>query len=213
MIRAFFLTFFIFLSFTGVNADIKIVSKKQVSPLPVISLGEKKAPVKVIMYYSLSCGHCREFAEKEFPHIKKELIDTGKVYWTYKDYPIDGPAVAAAQIAHCDKSEKYMKIAAHLLKHQDEWHVEDGWREKLIKVAEKTDLSVKEIEESLKDDDMLHAIFEDCLHARKKYGVNFAPAFVVNGKLFDPEGKSEMNFKMLQKIVSQEIESQKSKKS
>lgn len=174
--------------------------------LPLVSMGSKTAPVKVYMYYSLSCGHCREFEEKEFPKIKAELIETGKVYWVFKDYPLDGPAVSATLIAHCKSTkDDYLKIANHLMKHQEDWHVEDGWHEKLIHVSKKAGLTDEEINKTLKNEDLLHAIFEDCLNARKKYGVNFAPAFVINGKLFDPEGKSEMTFKNLQKIVREEM--------
>ena len=52
-------------------------------------LGKADAPVTIIEYASLTCPHCAHFAANTFPQIKKDLIDTGKVRWVYRDFPLD----------------------------------------------------------------------------------------------------------------------------
>src|SRR4029077_20157796 len=49
-------------------------------------LGKADAPVTIIEYASLTCPHCAHFATTTFPKIRKDLIDTGKVRWVYRDF-------------------------------------------------------------------------------------------------------------------------------
>lgn len=66
------------------------------------SVGDPNAPVKVIEYSNYTCSHCKDFAlTSEEPFVKK-YVDTGKVYFTFHNFPFEGdttgPGVAAS---HC----------------------------------------------------------------------------------------------------------------
>ena len=50
----------------------------------IISFGEPKNTI--IEYASMTCPHCSDFHGTVFPKIKKELIDTGKVKYTFRDF-------------------------------------------------------------------------------------------------------------------------------
>ncbi|MEJ2377128.1 MAG: thioredoxin domain-containing protein, partial [Pseudolabrys sp.] len=57
--------------------------------LPDLWLGDPKAPVIIIEYASMTCPHCAHFDETTFPALKKQYIDTGKVRYTMREFPLD----------------------------------------------------------------------------------------------------------------------------
>ena len=63
------------------------------------SMGDPKAPVRLDEYASLSCPHCADFTKETFDKIKATYIDTGKVFYTYTDIPLNAPALEAAMVA------------------------------------------------------------------------------------------------------------------
>ena len=57
-----------------------------------IVLGSEKAPVTVIEYASMTCPHCAHFSENTFPELQKRYIDTGKVRFIFREFPLDALA-------------------------------------------------------------------------------------------------------------------------
>ena len=47
-------------------------------PLPELSLGKDDAPVTIVEYASLTCGHCANFHNTVFPKIKEKYVDSGQ---------------------------------------------------------------------------------------------------------------------------------------
>ncbi len=80
-------------------------------------LGDKNAPVEIIEFSDYQCPFCRKFWTETLPSIKTEYIDTGKVKFVYRDFPLDSihpGATPAAEAANCvrDKGgdEAYYKM-------------------------------------------------------------------------------------------------------
>src|SRR5258705_399617 len=71
------------------------VELAKAGPLGDRTLGKPGAPVTVIEYASLGCPICGAFHQKVFPQFRKAYIDTGKVFYIYREFPI-GPSPAAA---------------------------------------------------------------------------------------------------------------------
>jgi protein-disulfide isomerase len=69
--------------------------------LPDMVMGSDKAPVTVIEYASMTCPHCAHFQETTFPELKKRYIDTGKVRYIFREFPLDSLAAAAFVLARC----------------------------------------------------------------------------------------------------------------
>ena len=63
--------------------------------------GAANAPVTIVEYASLTCPHCAHFHAETLPKLKTEYIDTGKVKLVFRDFPLDGIALAGAMIAAC----------------------------------------------------------------------------------------------------------------
>jgi protein-disulfide isomerase len=83
-------------------------------PVPVtplltdLPLGDPNATVTVIEYASLACSHCRDFWKQDFPRLKANYIDTGKIKYIYRDYPIDADlSVLLASVSRCGGTDKY----------------------------------------------------------------------------------------------------------
>jgi protein-disulfide isomerase len=82
-----------------------------------MALGPVKAPISITEYASMSCPHCAAFDENVFPMLKSNYIDTGKVRFVFREFPIDIKAAAASMLARCiasDDAEKFFGII-HLL--------------------------------------------------------------------------------------------------
>ena len=70
-------------------------------PLGERALGSPNAPITVIEYASLTCPHCASFQRDVFPRVKKEFIDTGKIRFIVREFPIGHTSGAAAIINRC----------------------------------------------------------------------------------------------------------------
>ena len=66
-----------------------------------VMLGSEKAPVTIVEYASMTCPHCAHFAATTFPELKQRYIDTGKVRFTLREFPLDPLAAAGFMLARC----------------------------------------------------------------------------------------------------------------
>ena len=69
--------------------------------LPDMALGSATATVTITEYASMTCPHCADFNEKVFPKIKSEYIDTNKVRYVFREFPLDIKAAAGSMLARC----------------------------------------------------------------------------------------------------------------
>src|SRR5581483_8992125 len=93
-------------------------------PLEDMVLGDPKAPVTVIEYASMTCPHCAHFAEATYPELKKKYIDTGKVRFIFREFPLDPLAAAGSMLARCAGKDKYFPMVETLFSQQREWVVQ-----------------------------------------------------------------------------------------
>ncbi len=83
-------------------------------------LGDPNAPIKISEHSSLTCGHCGNFHKGTFKELKKRLIDTGKAYLVFSDFPLNGPAMHASMVARCLPQDQYFDFLQMLFETQDE---------------------------------------------------------------------------------------------
>lgn len=151
--------------------------------------GNPDAKVELIEYASLSCPHCASFFQEEYPKIKEKYIDTGKVRFVFKDYPLGGlPAFHAAKITHCVPKEKYYDFIEILFKTQDSWATQRNYLEILSNIAKLGDIPTDKFEACIADDELTDRLKENINYARDTYGIGGTPSFVLNGKLVEYRG-------------------------
>src|SRR6478735_12211199 len=86
-----------------------------------MALGPKEAAVTITEYASMTCPHCARFAEDVFPKIKAAYIDTNKIRYVFREFPLDIKAAAGAMLARCiakDDAGKYFVLINTLFKSQ-----------------------------------------------------------------------------------------------
>ena len=97
------------------RAEIPLEELMQAGPLPELVLGKEDAPVTVVEYASMTCGHCAAFHNKVLPALKEKYIDTGKVRFIMREFPLDKLAVAASMLARCAGGDRTLPLICRLV--------------------------------------------------------------------------------------------------
>ena len=146
-----------------------------------IVLGSDKAPVTIIEYASMTCPHCAHFSTTTFPELQKRYIDTGKVRFIFREYPLDALAAAGFMLARCAGNDKFMPIVETLFAKQPDWMVKDPVQP-LMGIAKQFGFSQQSFDQCLANQQVLDNIQAVRDRAATKLGVNSTPTFFVNGK-------------------------------
>lgn len=93
----------------------------EVQTLPDIALGAEDAPLTIIEYASFTCGHCANFHDQNWPRLKAEYVDTGKVRFVQRDVYFDQVGLWAGILARCGGDDKYYAVSDMLFDEQKEW--------------------------------------------------------------------------------------------
>jgi protein-disulfide isomerase len=148
-------------------------------------LGKASAKVTVIEYASLTCPHCAHFAQDNFPTLKKDYIDTGKIKYIYRDYPLDGLAAAAALIARCAPGDRGFTLIELLFKNQLTWVQAPSPIEPLRMYAKQTGMSDADVDACLKNQGILDSIRSVQSTADSLYKVAATPTFLIGDDRVD----------------------------
>jgi len=146
-----------------------------------VMIGSDKAPVTIIEYASMTCPHCAHFEETTLPELKKRYIDTGKVRYVMREFPLDALAAAGFMLARCAGKDKYEAVIETLFAKQAEWAVPQPI-EPLKAIAKQFGFTEESFNACLANQKVLDDIQAVRDHAVNKLGVNSTPTFFVNGK-------------------------------
>jgi protein-disulfide isomerase len=146
------------------------------------SLGNEKASVTVIEYASLGCPHCAHFANDIFPDFKKKYVDSGKVHYVFRDYPLDQLSIRAAMMARCGGADRFMGYIEVLYRTQESWVAAKDPVEALQRIALLGGLSKDQFEACMQNKELGDAILKERLEAEDKYKVDSTPTFIINGE-------------------------------
>jgi protein-disulfide isomerase len=150
-------------------------------PLGDRVLGKDDAPVTIVEYASMTCPHCAHFAETVYPDLKKNYIDTGKVRFIFREFPLDSLAAGAAMLARCADKDKFFPLIETLFQTQKTWVV-DKPIPALMALAKQAGFSEQSFNACLTDQKMLDQMQAEQKRATNKFGVNSTPTLFVNGK-------------------------------
>jgi protein-disulfide isomerase len=173
--------------------------------LPDMALGPANATVTITEYASMTCPHCAAFAEGVFPKLKSEYIDSGKIRYVFREFPLDIKAAAGSMLARCiakDDSAKYFAVIDMLFKQQNDW-VMKNTTETLTRIGKQAGLSQQAVETCLKDQALLDKIAADQKFATDVLKVNSTPTFFINGEMI----KGETSFEEFDKRIKSLLKS------
>ncbi len=150
-------------------------------PLGERSLGKANAPVTVIEYVSLTCPHCANFQKNIFPRVKKEFIDTGKIRFIVREFPIGHTSGHAAIVNRCAPEDKYFFLLNQFLTRQPEWVSQEVRPDAIYAVAKSSGMSREAFDKCLSNQTIIDGLTEVKQRGRK-YGVIGTPTFFINGR-------------------------------
>ena len=157
----------------------------QPGPLGDVWLGNKDAKVTIIEYASMTCSHCAHFHQTTWPLLKERYVDTGKVRFTLREFPLDPLATAAFMLARCDGDAKYYPIVDLLFGQQANWaYVQPPQSpvDALEGLVKQAGYSKEKFEACLKDQRIYGAINGVKARGMDTFKVESTPTFFINGK-------------------------------
>ena len=173
--------------------------------LPDMALGPANAPVTITEFASMTCPHCAAFNADVFPKIKSAYIDTGKIRYVFREFPLDIKAAAGSMLSRCiakDDSGKYFAVTDMLFKQQGDW-VMKNTTETLTRIGKQAGLSQQAVDDCLKDQALLDKIVADQKFANEVLKVNSTPTFFINGEMI----KGETSFDEFDKRIKSLLKS------
>jgi protein-disulfide isomerase len=173
--------------------------------LPDMAIGPANAPVTITEFASMTCPHCAAFNADVFPKIKSTYIDTGKIRYVFREFPLDIKAAAGSMLSRCiakDDAAKYFAVTDLLFKQQSDW-VTKNTTETLSRIGKQAGLSQQAVDDCLKDQSLLDKIVADQKFANEVLKVNSTPTFFINGEMI----KGETSFEEFDKRIKSLLKS------
>ena len=163
---------------------------KAASPLGDRVLGRLDAPVTFIEYASATCPHCAEFHVKVLPLIKSEYIDTGKVKFIFREFPLDQLALGVFMLTRCLPEDKFFPTTDLLFRRQQIWAQAENPEVEITKIMTMAGMDKATFEACIKNSDKAKAMNEYAKKSAADFDIKGTPALFINGKYID--GHKEM---------------------
>jgi protein-disulfide isomerase len=170
--------------------------------LAIGTLGSDKAPVTIVEYASLTCPHCAAFANDTFDAFKKKYIDTGKVRYTFRDFPFDQPGLRAAMMSRCAGPDRFFGFIQILFKSQKEWAGSKDPMGELAKIARLGGESKEDFDACMANKALMDGILKVEYDAQQNLKVDSTPTFIVNGARYAGNMSLEQFDKILEPLLS-----------
>jgi protein-disulfide isomerase len=150
--------------------------------LPDMALGPADAKVTIVEYAASTCPHCAAFNKDVFPKIKSEFIDTGKVRYVFREFPLNIKDLACAMLSRRiagENSARYFAVVDIMFRQQDQ--LVEKTSDTLRLIGRQAGLSVQAVEDCLKDQAMQDKISAGQKFAEDVLKVEGTPTFFING--------------------------------
>lgn len=148
--------------------------------LPDKALGSEDAPVTIVEYASMTCGHCAAFHNNTLPAIKEKYIDTGKVRLIVREFPFDPRAEAGFMLARCSE-DRYHAMIDVLFRQQSNWATVENARAALLQISRLAGFSQEAFEACLTNQQLLDDVRAVRTRGANEFGVDSTPTFFING--------------------------------
>jgi len=145
--------------------------------------GAAPSPGTEISMASMTCPHCAHFHQTTYPELKKKYVDTGKVRFIFREFPLDQLAAAASMLVRCAGKDKFFPLLEALFAQQSDWVVQKPLQP-LLAIAKQAGFTQQTFDECLANQQILNGVEESRNRAANKFGVNSTPTFFINGKIF-----------------------------
>jgi protein-disulfide isomerase len=151
--------------------------------LPDMALGPRNAPVTIVDYSSMTCSHCAAFMTGVFPSLRPKYIDSGRVRFMFREFPLDVKAAAASMLARTiasDNAERYFAAIDSLFRQQDQLIAQTT--DTLHRVGRQYGMSEQAVDICLQDQALYNKLLVDEKIASEEVKIKATPTFFINGQ-------------------------------
>lgn len=146
-------------------------------------IGDESAPITMIEYASFSCYHCALFHANILPIIEKEYIETGKVLFIFRSFPLDYKSLKASMLGHCyHNTTDYFAFSKAVFSLTDFWNNKSNSLSPLENIAKLSNISKEKFDQCIDDPSVLNMIINQTLLTTEKLKIIGTPVFFINGK-------------------------------
>ena len=191
MLKKYLFSILIFLISSFANADTNYISE-----------GNEDARIEIIVYESLTCGHCANFHKDVYPGLKEEFIDTGLAKIEFRHFPLDYAALQAAKLSQC-QSDNSLNILKALYSNQKKWakgSTKEEVNENLRNFFVSEEINI-DFEKCINDKKVEDFVINSRIKGAKDYEINATPTMIINGKKFE----KALNFKNIKNYLEKMI--------
>jgi len=174
-------------------------------------LGNPKSKVVLIEYGAPSCPVCAAFNAQSFPRLKANYLDTGKVFYVFRVFPLRADDGSAEKIARCLPEDKYFAFIDLLFKNQPKWDVEfgvqspEGVHDGLVLLGRIAGMSREQVDQCMvnkAEDDRINKVASD---GEARYSIHATPTFILNGQDI---GSGNIPYDTMAKLLDTELAKQ-----
>jgi protein-disulfide isomerase len=156
------------------------------SPLPEMSWGNASAPVTIVEYASLTCPHCRNFHLTVYPEFKRRFIDTGKVRYILREFPIGKTSGNATIALRCAPPDKYLDLYGKFMEQQASWVSQEVRLDPIYAVARQVGMTRPQFDACLQNQGMIENL-KWVKDRGRKLGIVGTTNFFIGTKLIKKE--------------------------
>jgi protein-disulfide isomerase len=183
--------------FPALAQNVSVQELATPGPLGDVAQGPADAKVTIVEYASLTCSHCAAFHQQTYPALKERYIDTGKVRYILREFPLDPLATAGFMLARCDGDPKYYPIVDMLFRQQRGWAFTDKPLDALRQMMRQAGFSQEKFDSCLRDQKLYDAVNAVKNRGIEAFKVESTPTFFINGQRF----AGNMSIDELEKII------------
>jgi protein-disulfide isomerase len=150
-------------------------------PLPENSFGSPTAPVTVIEYASLTCHRCRDFQLQTWPAVKAKYVDTGKVQFVFREFPLNALDAGGFMVARCAGEKRWHAVVELLYRNDDGWAHAPDPLEGIRGMVRQLGMGAEQVNACLSDQKLLDGV-NAVARRGATAGVEGTPTFFINGR-------------------------------
>jgi len=188
---------------TGVAQAQSVNEEELLKPGPLGDkiLGAEDAPVTIIEYASMTCGHCANFHNTTYKELKDQYVETGKVRFIFREFPLDPVASAAFMLARCAPEDKYFDVVDIMFEQQRTWAYSDNPYNSLLNFSKQIGFTQESFEQCLTNQGLLDAVNAVRERGANDFGVTSTPTFFINGE----KHSGAMSFEEMSKLIDDQL--------
>ena len=155
------------------------VVKKPMFDFSEKTIGNREAPIKILVFTSLTCPHCTNLHTQLLPYLREKYVDTNEALLILNDFPLEPRAMTASMVSRCLSGDSYFSFIDTLFENQRHWAVAPNVQESLLPYAKLAGLTEEEMTACATDESVSKEIIRQRNLAIMRYKIKVTPTLLI----------------------------------